>query len=94
MKHEEAMCLGKAALGPAVRLQEVKCQHRALQPYLGAQGEAEAQSAPAEEEAVVRSEWVAVAEAPSLGSSSEVSQGKERGLWHQHYPGQDEVTLQ
>lgn len=72
----------------------MKCQHRALQPYLGAQGEAEAQSAPAEEVVAVRSERGAVVEAPSLGSSSEVSQGKERGLWHQRYPGQDEVILQ
>lgn len=94
MKH---VCLGKADLGPAVRLQEVKCQHRALQPYLGAQAEAEARSVPAEEEVAVlevHSERVVAVEAPSLGSSSEVAQGKERGLWHQHYPGQDEVTLQ
>lgn len=91
------MCQGKADLGSAARLQEVKCQHRALQPYLGAQGEAEARSSPAEEGVavpVVRSEGVAAAEAPARGSSSEVSQGKERGLWHQRYPGQDEVTLQ
>lgn len=91
------MCKGKAALGSAARLQGVQCQQRAVQPYLGAQGEAEARSSPAEEGVavpVVRSEWVVAAEAPARGSSSEASQGKERGLWHQCFPGQDEGTLQ
>lgn len=90
------MCSVKADLGSAVRLQDIKCQHRALQPYLGAQGEAEARSVPAEEVVAllaVHSERAVAAAAPSLGSSSEVSRGKERGLWHQCYPGQDQVTL-
>lgn len=80
--------LRKSRSGFCSQIQEVKCQHRALQPYLGAQGEAEARSAPAEAVLavlVVHSEWAAGA--PALGSSSEVAQGKERGLWHQRYPG-------
>lgn len=82
------------ALQPGSR-SEVSAQ--GLRPYLGAQGAAGARSVPAEEEVAVpvaRSEGVAAAEGPALGSSSGVSQGKERGLWHRRYPGQDEVTLQ
>lgn len=65
-----------------------------LQPYLGVQETAEARSVPAEEAVAVpvaRSERAVAAEGPALGSSLGVAQGKERGLWHQRYPGQDEL---
>lgn len=48
---------------------KVRFQHTAMQLYLGAREEVEAQSAHGEELAAVRSEQVVEAEVPSLGRS-------------------------